>query len=493
MAITVVALAATAWSWGATLEAEERLLPGVRIAGIELGDATTQAALAQVRDTVDPELDRELTVSFGSRSWHTTPRELGATTDASDLVAVAFERTTSASVVGLTRYRWLGHTSDIDYQARVVLPEAQTATFVAQIADEVEYEPKDAAFRWINGRLRLEPNRIGRSVDRDAAVTALIDATAAGGTGIELPVDEVAPGLTTEHAAQVMPDVSAAVDATMDRAVTLAYNGSTWQVSPRELDAEPRLGPVTEAAVGATLATPASTSGQDGDAGPLAETVSLVLPDFRVAAFVDALAADIDIAPRNAEIAWTGSDLAITPDEDGVALDREEARRRLRSALQGGSDAVELPVEPVQAAVTTASFHQVLLVAQDERRVFLYEGGKVVRDWPVAVGQGGSPTPTGVFTVGAKRFEPTWHNPAPNDWGRDMPAVIGPGPSNPLGLRALNWNRGGADTLIRFHGTPNESSIGEAASRGCVRMFNRDVIELYDRVSSGTYIVSVNS
>jgi lipoprotein-anchoring transpeptidase ErfK/SrfK len=73
-----------------------------------------------------------------------------------------------------------------------------------------------------------------------------------------------------------------------------------------------------------------------------------------------------------------------------------------------------------------------------------------------------------------------------------MPAQIGPGPDNPLGARAINWNRNGADTLIRFHGTPNEDSIGEAASAGCVRMFNDDVIELYDLVETGMTIVSVS-
>jgi lipoprotein-anchoring transpeptidase ErfK/SrfK len=61
-----------------------------------------------------------------------------------------------------------------------------------------------------------------------------------------------------------------------------------------------------------------------------------------------------------------------------------------------------------------------------------------------------------------------------------------------LGVRALNWNRpGGGDTLIRFHGTPNEASIGTASSNGCVRMFNADVIELYDLVPSGVTILSV--
>jgi lipoprotein-anchoring transpeptidase ErfK/SrfK len=135
----------------------------------------------------------------------------------------------------------------------------------------------------------------------------------------------------------------------------------------------------------------------------------------------------------------------------------------------------------------------VLVLRQGERTLELFEDHEPAHEWPVAVGQGGSPTPTGTFTVGAKRFEPTWVNPSPNGWGSDMPARIGPGPENPLGIRALNWNdENGRDTLIRFHGTPNEDSIGEAASQGCVRMFNDDVADLYDLVPSGTVILSVN-
>ena len=95
-----------------------------------------------------------------------------------------------------------------------------------------------------------------------------------------------------------------------------------------------------------------------------------------------------------------------------------------------------------------------------------------------------------MFTIGVKRFEPTWHNSSPDGWGKDMPLEIGPGPHNPLGLRALNWYRDGYDTLIRFHGTANEASIGRAASHGCVRMTNANVIELYDLVETGTVVVS---
>lgn len=75
-----------------------------------------------------------------------------------------------------------------------------------------------------------------------------------------------------------------------------------------------------------------------------------------------------------------------------------------------------------------------------------------------------------------------------------MPERIPPGPGNPLGLRALNWREAdGSRTLIRFHGTANTSVLGQAVSHGCVRMANEDVIELFDRVPTGTPIVSVRT
>ena len=68
-----------------------------------------------------------------------------------------------------------------------------------------------------------------------------------------------------------------------------------------------------------------------------------------------------------------------------------------------------------------------------------------------------------------------------------MPPEIPPGPSNPLGLRALNWSA----PAIRFHGTEATYSLGYNASHGCVRLSNGDVIQLYDLVDVGTPIVSL--
>jgi lipoprotein-anchoring transpeptidase ErfK/SrfK len=68
-------------------------------------------------------------------------------------------------------------------------------------------------------------------------------------------------------------------------------------------------------------------------------------------------------------------------------------------------------------------------------------------------------------------------------YGKDC---MKPGLSNPLGARALYlFNEDGEDTLFRLHGTPEWNSIGTAASSGCIRLMNQDIIDLYDRVRPG--------
>lgn len=64
-----------------------------------------------------------------------------------------------------------------------------------------------------------------------------------------------------------------------------------------------------------------------------------------------------------------------------------------------------------------------------------------------------------------------------------------PGLRNPLGARAMYIFQNGKDTLYRVHGTPDWQSVGKAVSSGCVRMFNQDVIDLYERVSPKAEIV----
>ena len=66
-----------------------------------------------------------------------------------------------------------------------------------------------------------------------------------------------------------------------------------------------------------------------------------------------------------------------------------------------------------------------------------------------------------------------------------------PGLTNPLGARALYIFQDNKDTLYRVHGSPEASSIGNAVSSGCVRLLNQDIIDLYDRVPTGSPIVVI--
>jgi lipoprotein-anchoring transpeptidase ErfK/SrfK len=63
------------------------------------------------------------------------------------------------------------------------------------------------------------------------------------------------------------------------------------------------------------------------------------------------------------------------------------------------------------------------------------------------------------------------------------------GLKNPLGPRALYLYEGGRDTLYRIHGTTEPETIGTNVSSGCIRMFNQDIIDLYDRVPVTTNVI----
>lgn len=462
-------------AWGDSLREQERLLPGTTIAGVDVGDRTVDEARAAVGVALDEDLDREIEVTHGERGWTTTPRRLGATTDADEVLAAAFEQTTRAGLVELARLR-VGAGDVSSHDVTLDVPDAQVAGLVAGIADQVDATRRNATVTWVDGGVDLEDAVIGQQVRQEEAMAAVQAAIAEGTETVSLPVDERDPPFGTEQAQQVADEVAAVVDAALDHRVTITLEGSSRTLAPRDLGAEHN-GPALLAARGATP-----------------DDVELRIPDAAVDEVVDQLAAEHEQPAHNAHLDWSAANGFLpTPGSTGLALDREEARDAVQAALQGVSDRVDLELDTTQPRITTDSFDEVLLVRHPERRVELYRGGQVVRSWDVAVGQPEYATPTGMFTIGAKRFEPTWHNSSPDGWGSDMPAVIGPGPDNPLGLRALNWEQSGHDTLIRFHGTANVNSIGRAASHGCVRMLNRDVIELFDLVETGTVIVSVDA
>ncbi|QBI21823.1 hypothetical protein ER308_21190 [Egibacter rhizosphaerae] len=463
-------------------EAEERLLPGTTVAGLDVGELVVDEAHDLVSEELNARLDHEVELRDDEASWSVTPRELGAEADAAGALAEAVEGRDQAGWGDLARMRWLGDESGPEVRADIELPEEAVRARIAAIADEIDAGIDDATLVWDGEAYEVRGHTTGREVERGPATAALEDALHGARDTVDVPVDEEPPDITEADARDAAPRVQAATDAALDRVVELVDGDASWEVTPREFGGDPAN---VRALRDAAVADP------QANASTLSSEVTLELDEGEVGAYVDDVAAEIDAEARDASIDYSSGWIEITDSSTGRTLDRDTTTELALEALQDEQDTVELPVDEVAPGRTRDDFHDVVLLRQAERRVYHYVDGEIAADWPVAIGTNDSPTPTGVFGVGAKRHMPTWHNPAPDGWGQDMDEVVGPGRDNPLGVRALNWVQGGRDTLIRFHGTPDTGSIGNAASNGCVRMHNDHVIELYDRVPQGATIVSI--
>lgn len=121
----------------------------------------------------------------------------------------------------------------------------------------------------------------------------------------------------------------------------------------------------------------------------------------------------------------------------------------------------------------------------------IQEGGRAMR-YAIAVGREGLSF-TGTGQISRKAEWPSWQPTAnmlrtrPDLYAEYANGRAG-GADNPLGSRALYLYRGGRDTYFRIHGTIQNESIGRATSAGCIRMFNQDVIFLYEQIKMGTQV-----
>ncbi|MEX4007177.1 L,D-transpeptidase [Neoaquamicrobium sediminum] len=137
-----------------------------------------------------------------------------------------------------------------------------------------------------------------------------------------------------------------------------------------------------------------------------------------------------------------------------------------------------------------------VVVDTPARRLYYVMGDGRAMRYGIGVGRAGLAL-RGDATVGRKGEWPSW-TPTDNMIRRDprnrrYAGGLPGGLSNPLGARALYLYRGGRDTMFRIHGTNQPNSIGQAASSGCVRMLNHDVVDLYERVPVGARVVVIQA
>lgn len=117
-------------------------------------------------------------------------------------------------------------------------------------------------------------------------------------------------------------------------------------------------------------------------------------------------------------------------------------------------------------SIDATNKHELLIIIDTHALTLtLYEDHKPIKTYPVAVGRWNMPTPLGVFRI-TRKLVPTNGDMGPRFLGLSAP-----------------WG------VYGIHGTSNPGSIGSHASHGCIRLYNKDILELYKKVYVGTPVI----
>ncbi len=204
--------------------------------------------------------------------------------------------------------------------------------------------------------------------------------------------------------------------------------------------------------------------------------------------FVDQVANEINRPAQDATVAPSPASLNTVAGTDGITVLTGDLRSRLRGAIESPRHRTVSPqVKRVKPQVTTDQLAQkypvFLTIDRAAFQLRLWKNLKLAKTYTIAVGQAGLETPAGEYTIDDKQVNPSWHVPD-SPWAGDLAGqVIPPGPDDPIKARWMGFYNGAG-----IHGTDEVSSLGTAASHGCVRMAISDVIELYPQVPLGTPI-----
>jgi L,D-transpeptidase ErfK/SrfK len=130
-----------------------------------------------------------------------------------------------------------------------------------------------------------------------------------------------------------------------------------------------------------------------------------------------------------------------------------------------------------------------LLNMADMRLYYFPRGGGRIESFAIGVGQDGWKTPTGATSVVRKKKDPTWFPPKSiRKEDPTLPAVVPPGPANPLGRYAmyLGWRS------YLIHSTNKPLGVGRRVSHGCIRMYPEGIADLFPRLPVGTPVTVVS-
>lgn len=153
--------------------------------------------------------------------------------------------------------------------------------------------------------------------------------------------------------------------------------------------------------------------------------------------------------------------------------------------LPGAGKTLKLPTQHVLPDAP----HRGIVINLPELRLYYFPAQGAPVSFPIGIGGEGKETPVGHTRVIAKRVHPTWiPTKSEHEENPDLPAVVPPGPDNPMGDYALYLGWQG----YAIHGTDRPYSIGRRDSHGCIRLYPEDIEKLFHLVAVGTPVAVVD-
>jgi lipoprotein-anchoring transpeptidase ErfK/SrfK len=323
-----------------------------------------------------------------------------------------------------------------------------------------------------------------------------------GGAGAVLAYDSsqsdrIAKGITAGgvdigglSAAQARARLRSAYRARLSHRIVVRFHGRRYVFSPRGAHVSADVDEAVEQALERTRSDNLFVRVYRGLTGGRIDAAFDPVVNYShraVARFVSSVSRTVNRPARDAGISYTGSSIAVVRSAPGVAVRGSELRSRIERELSDvdAKRAIGLPVRSVPPKISTSQLAArnptVITVDRGAFQLRLYRHLHLVKTYTIAVGMAGLETPAGLYHVQDKEVDPSWHVPNSAWAGSLAGQTIPPGPEDPLKARWMGIYNGAG-----IHGTDELSSLGSAASHGCIRMAIPDVIQLYDQTPVGT-------
>ncbi len=279
----------------------------------------------------------------------------------------------------------------------------------------------------------------------------------------------------------------------LDRPIVVRHDGERWRLTADEAKIHADVDGMVSAAVERSEeGNVIQVAWRQATGGALDASIPAEV-SYSKAAVRDLVArvqADVDRAPKDAEVTFAAASLGEVDGEQGVALEARKLRRKVKRAITDptAKRRFRATTRTVAPEVTTDELAErypvVITVDRANFKLRLWKSLKLDKTYDIAVGKVGMDTPEGLYSIANKAVDPAWHVPN-SEWAGDLAGqvIAGDDPSNPIKSRWMGIYDG-----VGIHGTDADSSIGTAASHGCIRMRIPEVEELYEEVPVGAAV-----